>query len=235
METEYPKIEIGKAKDLTNMTFSHWKVLYRTNNNKHGTVMWLYQCDCEAKTIKPVQASHLTSGSSTNCGCQRKNTLRQLAEKRDKEIRIRDNDGQVIKKRCSFYHQWLDLDHFNLDITVKDGHSCICKDCMSNYPKRIYQMYKRGAKKRKLDFYLTQSGFETIIQQQCYYCGEKPKKYNGVDRFDSQKGYILDNCVSCCEQCNFMKKDFKIENWYNKMKLIIKKWEGKEDELFRNS
>lgn len=235
MEKEYPRIEIGRAKNLTNMTFGHWTVLYRTNNNKQGKTMWLCQCDCKAKTIKPVQAAHLVSKNSTNCGCQRNNMLRQLAEKRDKEIRIRDDNNQIVKKRCSFCHQWLNLDQFNLDITVKDDHSCVCKECLLNYPKRIYQMYKRGAKKRNLDFCLTQSEFETIIQQQCYYCGEKPKKYNGIDRFDSQKGYILDNCVPCCEQCNFMKRDFNIKDWYNKMKLIINNWEGREYDLFRNS
>lgn len=235
MEIEYPKIAIGRAKNLTNQKFGHWTVLYRTNNNNCGKTMWVCQCDCEEHTIKPVQAAHLLSQNSTNCGCQRKEMLRNLAIQRDKAIRIRNEEGKVIKKRCSLCHQWLNLDSFNLDITVKDGHSCICKQCNSNYSKRMYQSYKRGAIRRKYVFELTQSDFEKLIECPCYYCGEKPKQYNGIDRFDSQQGYILGNCVPCCEQCNFMKRNLKIEDWYNKMKKILNKWEGKENDLFRNT
>lgn len=137
--------------------------------------------------------------------------LRNLAIQRDKAIRIRDEEGNVIKKKCSCCHQWLSLDNFNLDITVKDGHSCMCKQCNLNYPKRIYQSYKRGAKRRNYIFELTQSDFEKLIKSPCYYCGEAPKKYNGIDRFNSQLGYTISNCVPCCEQCNFMKRDYDIK------------------------
>lgn len=235
MEIEYPKIDIGKAKNLTNQKFGHWTVLYRTNNNNSGKTVWVCQCDCEERTTKPVQAAHLLAHNSTNCGCQRKEMLRNLAIKRDQAIRIRDKDNNIIKKRCSFCHQWLDLDNFTLDVTVKDGHSCMCRQCNLNYPKRMYQSYKRGAKKRNYIFELSYLEFEKLIQQSCYYCGEKPKKYNGIDRFNSKIGYVLSNCIPCCEQCNFMKRNYDIKEWFNHMKIIISKWEGKENVLFRNT
>lgn len=51
--------------------------------------------------------------------------------------------------------------------------------------------------------------------------------YNGIDRIDNSKGYNLDNCVTCCTQCNTAKmqeteEDFKkwIIDVYNNLKLI---------------
>ena len=53
---------------------------------------------------------------------------------------------------------------------------------------------------------LTKEQFETIIKDQCYYCGIMQEKgFNGIDRMDSTKGYEIDNCVSCCTDCNMMK------------------------------
>jgi hypothetical protein len=53
---------------------------------------------------------------------------------------------------------------------------------------------------------LTKEQFEPIIKQNCYYCGIMQEKgFNGIDRMDSTKGYEIDNCVSCCTDCNMMK------------------------------
>ena len=53
---------------------------------------------------------------------------------------------------------------------------------------------------------LTKEQFETIVKQPCYYCGIMQEKgFNGIDRMDSTKGYEIDNCVSCCTDCNMMK------------------------------
>jgi hypothetical protein len=32
-----------------------------------------------------------------------------------------------------------------------------------------------------------------------------------VDRLDSDEGYIISNCVSCCEMCNFMKGNLSVD------------------------
>lgn len=48
--------------------------------------------------------------------------------------------------------------------------------------------------------------FESITKQPCYYCGIiQDKGFNGVDRMDSTKGYEIDNCASCCTECNMIK------------------------------
>jgi hypothetical protein len=31
-------------------------------------------------------------------------------------------------------------------------------------------------------------------------------EYNGIDRVDNEKGYLVENCVPCCFTCNSLKK-----------------------------
>jgi hypothetical protein len=103
--------------------------------------------------------------------------------------------------------------------------------------KRVYRSYKKGSKKRNFSFELTFEQFLELTQQDCYYCGSKPfnncndKKsngnfiYNGIDRIDSNKGYEIGNCVSCCRICNNAKRDLTYEKfieWVQKISGNIK-------------
>lgn len=108
----------------------------------------------------------------------------------------------------------------------------------ANFNQIIYS-YKRHAKERNLSFDLSKDEFKILTQQNCYYCGDPPSQshagtrqngvyiYNGIDRIDNTKGYILDNCVSCCGNCNKLKlnrsnMDFllSIKKIYEYMNLI---------------
>lgn len=77
--------------------------------------------------------------------------------------------------------------------------------------------YKSNARHRNYDFSLTKEECIILFKGNCFYCGCEPSSmtrgrgyngeffYNGIDRIDNNLGYILDNCVSCCKQCNFKK------------------------------
>lgn len=107
---------------------------------------------------------------------------------------------------------------------------------------RIFDMYKRRAKKKSIDFNLTKAEFKELTSSDCYYCNEKPSMlyrhkqtntterekenseywYNSLDRIDSTKGYTLDNIRPSCKCCNIMKwnhtEEFfkeRIEVFYN--------------------
>lgn len=93
--------------------------------------------------------------------------------------------------------------------------------------------YKRGAKKRNLDFCLSDTQFRLLTTERCYYCGQAPTaicttkgaikeefKHSGIDRLNPDIGYIMDNCVPCCSQCNYMKQDFSEEEFISKCKEI---------------
>jgi hypothetical protein len=77
-----------------------------------------------------------------------------------------------------------------------------------------YSNYKNSAKRRNLDFTLTIDEFDSLAQRNCHYCNRPPEQvvrraygngeyiYNGVDRVDNSKGYVVENCVPCCKICN---------------------------------
>ena len=72
--------------DLTNQTIGYWKVLKRGENTKQGQAKWI--CECQnCGTIKEVSGGHLRSGRSTNCGCIRKEKLRQST--------LKDETGKI--------------------------------------------------------------------------------------------------------------------------------------------
>lgn len=83
----------------------------------------------------------------------------------------------------------------------------------------LYYSYKEHARKRNIEWNLTKKQFKILTKGNCIYCGIEPLQvnhpkrhngdyiYNGIDRVDNNKGYIIDNCVSCCGYCNWAKKD----------------------------
>lgn len=92
---------------------------------------------------------------------------------------------------------------------------------------RVLGRYKQNAEKRGLEFNLTLEQFKELIHQDCYYCGAAPSNvwksdskdnsllYNGIDRKDNKIGYVIDNCVSSCKACNFLKGSLSSEAFLN--------------------
>lgn len=85
--------------------------------------------------------------------------------------------------------------------------------------RQLYSNYRLVAKRRGLVFELSELEFQQITSKACTYCGLKPSQrkesvesfgpyiYNGIDRVDSSIGYVPDNCVSCCKECNKAKSN----------------------------
>jgi hypothetical protein len=82
---------------------------------------------------------------------------------------------------------------------------------------QLLRAYKVGAESRQLVFELTREHFSQLILQHCHYCGATPTKtrqlcsgdslcWNGIDRQDSGKGYMVTNVVTCCVTCNMAKR-----------------------------
>ena len=76
----------------------------------------------------------------------------------------------------------------------------------NNNIKIHFTVYKRSAGLKQLPFEMTQDEFELIVKNPCNYCGIiQEKGFNGIDRLDSSVGYAMENSVSCCSMCNYMK------------------------------
>ncbi len=89
----------------------------------------------------------------------------------------------------------------------------------------VYNYYKSNAKKRNLEFNLSKEQFVELTQKNCTYCNAKPSNlkssknyygsflYNGIDRIDSSKGYLIDNCTTCCKNCNYAKSQLTVDEF----------------------
>ncbi len=82
----------------------------------------------------------------------------------------------------------------------------------------LYASYKKGAKKRDLEFEITKAQFKEITTKNCYFCNREPEQgkgknplaygdfiHNGIDRKENHKGYTLENSIPCCIRCNWAK------------------------------
>lgn len=69
-------------------------------------------------------------------------------------------------------------------------------------------IYQRSAKAKGLEFALSDAEFERLTNANCMYCDQPTTQThrNGIDRVDSTRGYVADNCATCCGQCNIAKK-----------------------------
>ena len=73
-----------------------------------------------------------------------------------------------------------------------------------------------------LDFELSQEDFDKVVKEPCYYCDVIHERgFNGIDRVDSTIGYVMNNCVSCCKTCNYMKGTLSVDTFLKRIEQIL--------------
>lgn len=128
------------------------------------------------------------------------------------------------------------------DLRTGNTGSCGCmRDaCRKSLPpteaafRYLYREYQDSARARGHAFDLSRDEFRRLTRQDCLYCGVLPGAvvsrpringsyiYNGVDRVDNTKGYIVDNCVACCKTCNLMKRMSSVGEFLSHIERIHK-------------
>lgn len=151
----------------------------------------IWECICKCGNIAYYSTHQLTSGKIYSCGCYFK---------------------EQVSKRFSKETGWAAT-------------------------KSIINRYKAGARQRNLDYALSDEEAVILLTGNCSYCGIEPQKstvesdstrkyvngdfiYNGIDRIDSRKGYLINNCVSCCLRCNLMKRDIPQQEFLDHIEKI---------------
>lgn len=189
------KAKIGEVYNRLTLIEDTGEKLYGNN------IKWLCKCECGNTTYARV--ADLRNGSKKSCGCL------------NNEMRIKTHSKN--KGEASFNHLQLS--------------------------------YKCTARRKNIEYALNTEDFRTLIAGDCYYCGSPPQlknvyinsagsRYrknsiskegaqrawisaNGIDRIDSNKGYLKNNCRSCCSICNMMKLDHKEEFFISHINKII--------------
>lgn len=100
----------------------------------------------------------------------------------------------------------------------------------------LFRSLQTGALARNIKWDLSESVVRTITKQDCVYCGLPPAQiyrrqrsygpyiYNGIDRIDSTVGYIPENVVACCKQCNYAKRSYTVDEfriWIDRVHVNI--------------
>ena len=114
--------------------------------------------------------------------------------------------------------------------------------CWRTYNRKLYweSLYNSAIskiiahiKRRNILLSVNKEYLLDIIKKPCFYCWDigsntsankstfcKTLKHNGIDRIDSSKWYIQDNCVPCCKRCNWAKNELSVEDFKEHIKKI---------------
>lgn len=126
-------------------------------------------------------------------------------------------------------------------IRNKPATTCRClnsKDTMTSGFNRVYDHYRRHSESLHRSWELSKNDVRNITSNNCFYCGRPPNNvkdknrkaathkgvspiskdtgkfvYNGIDRVDNEKGYTVDNVVTCCTTCNLAKRSMSVDEF----------------------
>jgi hypothetical protein len=200
----------------------------------------LVRCECGREF--EVYKSNIISGKSQSCGkgiCQShfvdisNQKFGSLLVK--EPIESNDDHGLIWKCLCECGKE------YNVrGSALRNGHtkSCGCKtgefiseslskeNGVSNL-NQLYNTYKNQARLRGYEWLINIDDFALLTKQDCYYCGAAPKQeiiksnisgdrillYNGLDRLDNDKDYLIDNVVTACGVCNIAKREMSFTDF----------------------
>ncbi len=207
--------------DETGNRYGKLVVIKQVDNSKCNRIQWLCQCDCG--NAKIVEGTKLRGGFRNNCGCLRAKNI--IGQRFGRLIAI-SRAGSSSSGDAT----WLCRCDCNKELIVSGNSlrfgntkSCGCLrhelECLP-FGEAAFNAIVCGikgrAKRKHLEWSLTDEQIRLLLTQPCYYCGAEPTQtngasraqcngiflYNGLDRIDSSLGYVIENIVSCCGICN---------------------------------
>lgn len=209
----------------------------------------IWNCLCDCGKLTTSSTTRLKSGTKKTCGCEEGGKVNIKDVTGMKFNRLTALSFNPEKSGKTRYREWDFKCDCGKTITLRlsravDGRTKSC-GCYNDEKRReratkapgvaalnqIYYMYKYNAKRRGIEFDLSKEEFYEIGSKNCYYCDVEPRMvhgvssifyipFNGIDRTDSLKRYVRDNCVACCPTCNIMKNDSTLEEFKNQIVRI---------------
>jgi hypothetical protein len=109
-------------------------------------------------------------------------------------------------KRCKRCGEFKSLDNFS-KLPNPPYLRSECKRCHNFKPARSFTIYKDKASRDKVNFNIGMDDFVEFWNKDCFYCSGKVKKIR-IELLDMSKGFVSQNIVSCCRQCQKLKGEF---------------------------
>ncbi|AAC96857.1 hypothetical protein PBCV1_A490L [Paramecium bursaria Chlorella virus 1] len=165
----------------------------------------------------------ITNEECFYCGQRTSDILRNGIDRLDNTIGYVEDNCVSCCGTCNNMKKCLDAHTFVercSQVSLHNGHNGNMCVFWNDVKGKSYSSYK--SKMKNKDFQLTKEQYVTLCQENCTYCGRMCTEThtNGIDRVDNTRGYILDNCVSCCGSCNIAKGTLNVEEFINKCVLI---------------
>ena len=213
-----------KVIEMAGKQFGHWFVLSRapqntSSNNKQA--LWNCRCDCGAERV--VAGTELRLGRSTNCGCwKRKDHAGEkhgLLTVLSRHTGLHESGPTKWLCKCDCGNEFVVSQSALLTGNTR---SCGCLKYKNVYRKPpgeaafngLYTRMRIAADRREKEWNLSKDQVRELTKQHCHYCGKPPEQvcsrkntngdyvYNGIDRVNNNRGYVIDNVVACCGTCN---------------------------------
>lgn len=213
---------------------------------------WLCQCRCGNQKL--IREEALLNGRSKSCGCSSDKIRSAKYEKRYSLVNQRFGRLTVlwrVKEGNGYSRSMMWECKCDCGETIKvpatrlrSGKTQSC-GCMLHelwlqpgqaVRNTVLSRYRSSAKKRNLEWALSEGQFNTLLDGDCHYCGEPPTRYtkvkncrgeffyNGIDRLNNHNGYVVGNVVSCCYACNLMKRASSPVAFLIHVKKIAQQW-----------
>ncbi len=152
-----------------------------------------------------------------------KSYLKNKAKRLVSQKKYREDNSELVKIRHHKYY----LSKREYFLKKSQEYSLKNKDKIRDY-KRLYgrtsnnrfNAYKKSAKARGYGFDLSKEDFVKLFNGNCHYCNKE--NCRGIDRKHNNVGYNLENSLSCCKVCNYMKKDTSYKDFIENIKAIYR-------------
>lgn len=154
----------------------------------------MIECKCSCGIIKIIARPSLRQGRTKSCGC----LSNKLKGMRASGNSFRKLPGNLAAKNA------------------------------------LLSSYKGGAKSRGYEWGISNEQFFKLVSLNCHYCDSEPSSimknrhienanfiFNGIDRYDNNEGYTIENSVTCCAICNIMKNSLNGDEFIKHIKKII--------------
>jgi hypothetical protein len=90
--------------------------------------------------------------------------------------------------------------------------------------RRRFDNYRNSSRTKNHNFDFSREEFKVFYEAACTYCGFVPAK--GIDRKNNSLGYIKENCVPCCNICNYAKRDMTTEKFFAWLRRLVEHQKG---------
>lgn len=228
--------------DLTGKRFGKLTIIAASYKNKRAS--WLCRCDCGKEKI--ILEASLKRDITKSCGCTTGRFVDETGKRYGRLVVI----GYNNKKDRPHGASWICKCDCGNETIVRGGtlrseksNSCGCLRLERAFESNSFSIgeasrnkaianMKRNAKRRNIQWNLTDDETVCLIQNKCHYCGSLPSNtscvsvntgnyvYSGIDRVDNSKGYTIENVVPCCIICNNAKHTLSLKDFLDWIKQV---------------